>query len=472
MCRGGRKRWLRAAALGAVLCAPLTAGGQTPAPPQDRAQETRITLPEARAIAVQALKDGEPVLAYRLAEGLLQADPRSAFAHFTLAQAHSQLQQPSEARRAAARAYRLAETPQNRFEAARLAASMSYREDRKTLSQIWVRRAVQNAPDARTEAQLGRDYARLRAENPWQFSIQGGLRPSSNVNNGSEMAVQIIDGLPFIGTLSGAAKALSGTVGHLDTRLGYKLWQDRTSRTTLEGRLYVRRVALSDSAKAQAPTATNSDYGATFAELGLSHEQVLGDGGTLLQTDVAAGRYWSGGDVSFDFLRLGAGAAWRLNNATRLNLGAKLEQRQSALGDRFDTTVLDLDAGLRRKLENGDGISLALNLRHTDSDFFNARYSAATLRASYVLGRQIGPAQVSTGITAGYSDYPDFAVFFAVPGGRQDRSVFADVNFFFADLDYAGFAPNLRISAGRTSSNVSRYETRELSVSLGVRSKF
>ena len=146
--------------------------------------------------------------------------------------------------------------------------------------------------------------------------------------------------------------------------------------------------------------------------------------------------------------------------------------RASAHNAFFDSQILGAVAGVQHLLEGGDKLGLTLNLRNTTSDFFNARSTSATLRASYAFGKQVGPAKVSAGLTAGYADYPDFAALFAVPGGRQDRSVYADVDFFFPDIDYAGFAPNLRISAGRTSSNVSRYETRQLSVSLGIRSKF
>ena len=47
-----------------------------------------------------------------------------------------------------------------------------------------------------------------------------------------------------------------------------------------------------------------------------------------------------------------------------------------------------------------------------------------------------------------------------------------DVTLFFEDYDYAGFAPTVRISAGRRSSNFSMFSSSEFSVSLGIRSKF
>lgn len=473
------------AALAAVVLLPFGVLGQTAGPvetapvntaPVDTAPAaagtSQITLPQARAMAVHALRTKQPVLAYRLAEGLLQADQQSSFAHFTLAQAQFQMGQLTEGRTSAKRAYRYADKSLHRFEAARLAATMSYADKRPTTAQLWVRRAAQNAPNKETEVQLGRDYQRLRAENPLSFSLQGGIRPSSNVNNGSETDLQIIDGLPFVGTLNGAAQALSGMVGHLDARLGYKLHQSKRHETSVTGRLYVRRVALSSGSKRKAPTVDNADFGATFAEVGLRHRFALGDQGETGHVGLSLGRYWSGGNTLYDFAKLEGGRDWRLGARTRLTLNGSFEARASAHGSLNDSLILGAVAGVQHRLEGGDRVGLTLNLRNSDSDFVNARSTSATLRASYAFGKQLGPAQVSAGLTAGYSDYSDFQVFIQVPGGRQDKSVYADVNFFFPDMDYAGFAPNLRISAGRTSSNVTRYQTQQLSVSLGIQSKF
>ena len=91
---------------------------------------------------------------------------------------------------------------------------------------------------------------------------------------------------------------------------------------------------------------------------------------------------------------------------------------------------------------------------------------------TYSFADQIGPALVSVGLVLGRSDYPDYVAVFNVPGGKQDRSAYADVNIFLPDMDYAGFAPTVRIRAGRTQSNVSRFDTREISVAVGIRSKF
>ncbi|MGJ8625706.1 MAG: tetratricopeptide repeat protein [Sulfitobacter sp.] len=460
------------AAVCAVVClVPVIAGGQQIAP-SNPAERTEITLPEARQIATHALASRQPELAYQLAKGLLQADPKSSFAHFVLARAQGQLGQTNEARKSAARAYRFADTKLHKFEAAELAARLSYADNRPTLTQLWLRRAVQNAPDKKVEAQLGRDFGRVRAENPFSFSLRGGVRPSTNVNNGADTAVQTIDGSPIVGTLSGSAQALSGMIGHVDASMRYRLRGTKRSRTDISARLYVQRVALSSGARRLATTTSNGDFGSTFAEVSANHTFAIGDSGNSGDLDVAIGQYWSGGDPYYSFARLEAGRNWRLGDRTRFSLRGTFEVRNSDQSSFFDSTVTGLSAGVQHKLEGGDQINLSLSLRQTDSDFSNARNLSTTLAANYSFADQIGPAKVSAGVVLGLADYADFRALFHPSVGREDKSVYADVNFFFPDVDYAGFAPTVRVRAGRKYSNISRYDTRELSVSLGIQSKF
>ena len=69
--------------------------------------------------------------------------------------------------------------------------------------------------------------------------------------------------------------------------------------------------------------------------------------------------------------------------------------------------------------------------------------------------------------------YPDYRIlFWSVPGGREDTRSSAEVNVSFDRLGYMGFTPTLKLSSERTLSNVSRFETDELSVSLGLRTAF
>ncbi len=434
-----------------------------------------LTLDQARAMAIEALRIGQPTLTLQLAQGLQQATPRDPFIYYLMAHAHAQRDEPTAGRRAAARAYRFSKTPGDRFEAAQLAARLALAEDRPTLTQIWLRRSAIYAPSEAVETVVARDYAKVRAQNPWALSIRTELRPSNNVNNGSDTALQIIDGVPVAGVLSGAARALSGMILNIDVASTYRLRADATSATSIGGRLYVQRVALSAAARAQAPGARNADFSSAYGEISLRHGFTAGPAGAggAAYVDLAAGRAWSGDASSYSFARLSGERRWKVGTRWRFSLNALVENRFDARYASNDANVLGIGAQVTRELDSGDRITATVALRDTRALHFNGTFTAASLRTSYGFAQPVGPVRVSAGLVLGYADYPIFqSGLFLVPGGRQDASVYGDLNLLFERLDYAGFAPMLRLRAGRKTSNDSRYDTRELSVSLGIESKF
>ena len=450
-------------------------------PPTARADESAaapttgditLSVPQVRSLAIEAARSNQPRAVLQLGGGLLKADPRDPMAHYLIAGAQGQLGQPGAGRKSARLAYRFADTRMHRFEAAEMAARLAWAEERPTLTQLWLRRAVQNAPSPAIEAQLGKDYARVRAQNPLSFALRAGLRPSSNVNNGADTALQIVEGVPVTGVLSGSAQALSGLIATSDLSLGYRIAGSARSQTMIGARLYLQRVALSDKAKALAPESRNRDFGYTYSEVSLDHATLLGTSGNSARMGAAVGQMWSAGTRSYDFARLTGGHSWRLDAATQVYLSGSLEQRDMARAGASDSTHIGLTGGVSRQLEDGDRLSFSLSLQKVDSDFVNARSVTASLRASYAFAEQVGPAQITAGLVIGHSDFSDYVVFVPVPGGRQDTSIYGDVNLMFPDYDYMGFAPTLRVRTGRKSSNVSRFDTRELSVSLGIESKF
>ena len=405
-------------------------------------QSVALSLPEARSLAVHALNGERPALASQIAQGLLIADPHSAYAHYVLATAHADMGHGTDGRKSAARAYRYADTRVQKFQAAELAARLTFAEGHPTLTQLWLRRAVQNAPTPEIEEQLARDYARVRRENPFRFSI------------------------------SGSAQALSGIVGTVDAVVGYRLRSTQKTRTDLSGRLFVQRVALDSGSHDLAPEARNGDFGATYADVSLRQSFAVGAAGGSADVTGSLGEYWSGGDRSYSFMRVGVGRRWQLSASTSVSMGATLEKRFSERISYFDSNTVSLIVGSQHRLAWGDGIGVSVNLRETDSDFVNYASHAASLRLSYSFADQIGPAVVNAGLNLGKTDYDTYFAVFDVPGGKQDYATYADVNIMLPDVDYAGFAPSVTLRAGRTRSNVSRFETSEFSVSLGFQSKF
>ncbi len=434
-----------------------------------------LTLQQGLDYAVYTLNNGQPELTLQLTKGLLQAQPKAPIAHFLQAAAYAQTDRPVQGRQAAARAYRYAEKPSDKFQAAQLAARLAVESDQPTLAQVWLRRTAIHAPDETSQKFIAQDYKALRRINPWSFRLRVEARPSSNVNNGSDTALQIIDGVPVTGTLRGGALALSGLIGVFDLATSYRLRETQKTRTTVSGRLYVQRVSLSSEAKATAPMVTGSDYASTFAEISLRHAFATGPEARrgFAGVDATLGTSWFGGERSYNFARLAGDRTWRLAGGRHLVLDALYENRFSARYGSNDADVFGVGARLATPLDNGDLFTLSMALRDTRAKWRNGTFRAASLRADYGFGRPVGPVQLSAGLVLGYADYPSFVSgVFLVPGGRQDKSVYGDLNMFFDRLDYAGFAPMLRLRAGRKSSNDSRFDIEELSLSLGIESKF
>lgn len=430
-------------------------------------QTVELTLDEARLAAAHAVRSGDHGRAIQLARGLLKADARDPVAYFVLASAHGARGESYLSRRAAGYAFRYADAPDDKYLASQLAARAALYEGRPGLAQLWLRRSDTHAQTDGQRQQIAEDYARLRRINPWSFRLNVSLRPSSNVNNGSEDTRYIIDGVPTPFVFDGAALALEGLIGTLDLHLGYRLRVDGDSATFLGARIYTRHVALSSDAQAQAPGLSNSALSSQYLETSLSHRMRADRGAAGLS--FAIGQAWSGNNRSYALARLGADRSWRLSDEAHLSVSGAVEERFSTTGTRFDATALSLTVGLAQALDSGDKLTLTLGLRDTDAASSNDTSQAVSLRAGYTIGEPIGPVSLDLGLTLGYADY-DTALL--APGGRQDVSAYADLNLTFQDWSYAGFSPALRIRAGRTRSNVSRFTTREFSVGLGVSSNF
>jgi hypothetical protein len=432
-----------------------------------------ITLGEARALAHVALSRGDADLALKLGRSLLQANAKDANALAIVAAAEAQLGNHRASRVAAGRAYRASDTSKARLKAAQFAARAAMLDNRPTLTQIWLRRAATNTTNEHDMKRIGADYARVRRMNPFSFRIGGSVTPSDNVNSGSDSALQLIDGVPIIGSLSGSAQALSGTIATTDVALGYRISQSKTAATQIGARLYVKRVSLSSEAKAAAPGLSGTDLGSTYADLSIDRHFRWGKAGNTASVGVAVGRTWSGSEENYDFAVVRGSRSIKLGARTRLRFNASLEERNSAFRDSQDQTLTTFGAQISHKLERGDSVALSFSLSDVDADHINMRQQSSSLRASYHFGKSVGPAQISASLTFGQSQFDDFRVgWISVPGGRQDMSAYGDITLFFEDYDYAGFAPSVRLRAGQRQSNVSRYEGDEVSIGFEIKSRF
>lgn len=438
-------------------------------------EETRqLTLPEARSAAAQALRLGQPQTTLLLTRGLLQANRKDGVAHYLQASAYARLGRPGDARAAAARAYRFGTNNTQKFEAAQLAARLAVAEERPGMAQLWLRRTAIHSPNEAADKGIARDYTRLRQINPWSFRLNGSLQPSDNVNNGADSPLNIIDGVPYVGLNSGAAQALSGVIGTLDFSLGYRLSQNERRETRVGARYYLQRVQLSDDARALAPSASNSDFAFDYGELNLSHRFLVGDNQNAgpVNLTLSFGHAEYGGVKIYDTTRLNAARRWRLSDQQQLSLGLSAERRNS-IYQSLDGTIWGANAGLTYSLAGNSELEVSLSFRDSRAASVNGTSRATALSAVYTLGRKLGPARVQAGLGLAQTDYPRYLVGnIVVPGGRQDEAWNANIDFVFEDIDYAGFAPRLSLRTARTSSNISRFATEQLTLTLGIASKF
>lgn len=423
-------------------------------------------------MGAQALQAGRADIALLLADRILTLAPDDSFGHFLRAQAFVQTGRPSAAREPARLAFRHADTPVQKHEAARVAALSAAGRERFFTAQLWMRRALHHAPDDAAKARAGEEFRSVRRASKVSLSFSASVIPSDNVNGGASEEIHVVDGLPIVGRLSPEAVALSGTILRGHAELGYKLHRDRRSETALRAHMRGQAVRLSGEARDKAPEAKGENYNNTIVEFGLHHRRATVAGGPVLGFGVDIGRAWFGGAHSYDLKRASLSLTQALGDRNAVRLGVN-RQVQIGIGhDDKDIVNASWSLGLFHTLANDDHLSLSAFYGETDADNRQAiRYSRG-LSLGYARDEPLGPVTLSGSLLAQRSAYPDYSVILPVPGGRKDDRVSATLNVGLHKLDVMGFIPTMSVTHERTTSNVSRFETTTNSVSFGFKSEF
>ena len=447
------------------------------------AQGFEISIPEARAIATQAAIGGDPETARRIAAGLLQANPNDRAALLVLAAVEPQLGRPAQGRLAGARAYAVSTTDAEKYEAARLTALAAANEGRFTLAQWWLRRALTVAPTPEDAAQTTADARGVRNLNPWSTNVALSFVPSGNVNGGAENEFNGIDGEAVSERLTPGDRALSGWAGTIDISTRYRLAASQVYQTTVSARAYARGVILSDQAldfiaresSPNDPAVKTSDYSTALLEFGLRHDRAASNGTYGFSFNL--GQAWSRTEFDYTFLRIGADRRITVSDALDLSFAGSLEQRWDDDDDPNEWRY-NLHGRLSQNLGNADEISASVGFGGIETDIKNAASTTTTLQFGYRLARRVGPAEVELSFGVQKQAFPVFysfsfiSGFFPIDGGRNDTRVFGNVDLYFPDYSYAGFAPVVTLSVGRTDSNVGRFERNDASISFAFRSTF
>ncbi|HHB80702.1 MAG TPA: hypothetical protein ENK83_03000, partial [Aliiroseovarius sp.] len=265
----------------------------TPAP--GHADEIRLTREQARVIAQRAYRARNFPLARDMAMILLDVDPKDPTALVILAASQPMLGKPEIGSRAGREAWNSTRSRVLRHEAAFFTARAEMMQENYGRAKFWLRRAYHIADTPAQRAASARGFQQLRALSPWQTALSFSVAPTNNLNGGSQSRLLEIDDFFAIGTLSGAAMALSGTVAVAEASASYRLSRSANHETALSFRAYHDFNRLSAEARAQAPGTNGSEFNFALAEVGLTH-RIAPKGRPLPDTmRLRAGRTWHGG---------------------------------------------------------------------------------------------------------------------------------------------------------------------------------
>lgn len=442
-------------------------------PTVGQAETAEISLAQGHVMARQALMAGDFGFAMDLALALLDADPEDADALAILASGLIRVGDYPAAQSTARRAYRHADAGLQSYEAARIAALAAKLDNRLTLSQLWLRRAANHAEFPNLAAQTAQDYRQVAAQNPLWFRANVSVRQSDNVNGGSDTALNVIDGVPWVGTLSAEAQALSGTVASTQVSARYRLDQSSEHMTSLTGQLLTQNVFLSNEAQASAPTLTNADLSSYSLTAGIEHREKWGD--ITATTHAQVGQVWSADTKSYDLVRLGTGLSYGLNDSAALSATLNHEMRFDQTGRGNDDEVMTVGASVVALARDGSAEgrwSLGISHSATQSPIASRANTASTLYASFAPNMQGKPVQLQASIGRSVTRFDDYTLQPVFSGERRDDTTFAMIEAAFPNMTYAGFMPVISLRSVQTDSNISRFTRSETGIEIGYRSSF
>ena len=443
------------------------------------AQEQRLSRVEAFIFANQLLTAGQPAAARAISLTLVRLEPENPETWMQLAQAERALGQTEASRAAARNARRFAKTDLQLYNAAILLADSFIQEKRFTRAQVWLRRARQAAPNAALKARVAQDYKRVDRVNPLRYNFDFSLAPSSNINNGSreDTAIFFFAGIPLEGSLSLDAQALSGYEARV-AAVAYDKNLGKGRSYTLSARTDIRRYRFSSETKDDIDDARDagttedlpdvSDYAYDYFSVGGTYRFPI----TKMyrgESTLTFGRLWYGGDPLARDASLMGSLVWSPTTREARRAYLRTTRRERSDTDTRSSTTWELGYIAVFAPESGSRWVVSTSFSDTNAQSPTEAHQRAALNVSYTFAQPLWGTQVTTslGVSVRRDDEPSFD-----RDPRVDRGTNLGATFFLRDQEIYGFAPTISLTAERTDSNLSRYQTEEIGISFGLRSVF
>lgn len=435
-------------------------------------QAQGLSPAQMRGAAVAAVDQGQPELALRIAEALLVRDPDDVVALTLKARAARDLGRFDIAQPAAARAWSLSDTPSERFDSARVMAQILSSQNKRTRAQLWLRRAVQHAPDEGARRLAVQEYRYVSARNRWNTQLSFALTPNSNINNGSvQDTTEILNFFTqdyVVADLGGAAVALSGLEASLGATLKYRLAEDTTYRTDLLMQVDTRRYILSDEAGRIAPTADASDFALDSLNIGIDHRWRDQSAPIEYQIGALIGTTRYGGDHYSDQARLSFGVNRAVDRQTQIGLALAADATRGPRAPHADGLRLGLS--VQHRHDQGALLAARLSLSQSRSDSDSADYDDVRLDLIAEPTWDLMGAAPQFGLSLRARDYDSFSLF--SPDGRRDREAAVYMTLSFTQAELYGFIPTVTLEASRTDSNIGLFDVDRYGLQMGFRSAF
>lgn len=331
----------------------------------------------------------------------------------------------------------------------------------------WLRRASDHAQTHAQVETLRQQFADVRQANPLSLDLRFSVAPSDNINGGSRESEFYLG--PYRFFFPPEQMALSGIEYAAEVNAGYRLRQTDAALTALQLQVFARSYSLSAAAQTQAPDVRGSDYSLVNAGLSLVHRFATPQFPGTTEIRLGTGKQWQGGQLTFDFGRIALTQTAYISDTARLALSFQAEHRHSGLRRALDADVYSLTARYQQELPSRDRIALSLSGTLHDSERESKTYRQYQASARYIWADPIRGAGLSLHADIGRKEYDSFSISL---DGRRDNSYGLGLRAVFYDMTHFGFAPEIKAAARRTHSNVTRYDTSDLQISVGFTSVF
>ncbi|SLN21729.1 tetratricopeptide repeat protein [Pseudooctadecabacter jejudonensis] len=452
--------------VGLYDAAPTIAQVDTTAP-------VRIAASDGPDFARRLLRAGEAEAARQVVLALLQATPDASSVHLLHAQTLMALGRTGDARDAGRTAWRTAASGRDRFSAAFTMADILAADEAYTRSQLWLRRALQAAPDDRRRSLAVSAFRRVRQENPLAVELTFGAAPSNNVNSGNSNEAITFAYLPgFLGEIEWLVppdqRPLSGIELSLQTNIRYRIAQTETSRTALEFGAYGRSYFMSDEARDTAPDVTGESLSYVQVSFGILHQWTPASTGQPFSANLTYSHDWAGGHPLRQDLAATFGAQHHFSPDTRLSVSttARFTDRLGSSDDVFTASLRGLWS---TEFENDDSLGLTAQYAVAASSSTDLSYDALTLGISYDFGEIGAGLDLKSSWTEQWRTY-ETSVF--DPAGRDDKISTVRLDIGLQDVEFYGFEPVMNVTGRRTDSSVPRFDTEGVQLGFDLRSSF